>query len=90
MPTFGTTDAGKAFAQAATLEVFFDRFADNRAPEAVLVLEPFGVDAFELVEVVLDKTIEGRLPRLARAREPGLVLSWTIHGAPRLQTNAQS
>lgn len=25
----------------------------------------------------------GRLPRLARAVEPGIVLSWTVHGTPR-------
>ena len=88
MPTLGTANAGEPLAQVATLEIVIDRLTDNRAPKAVLVLEAFGVDALEVVEVLLNKTIEGRLPRLAWAVEPGLVFSWTIHGVPRLQTNA--
>lgn len=59
MPTFGTADTGKAFAQIAAVEVCRDGFADNRTPKAVFLGVALGIDTFKLFKTLLKQTIQG-------------------------------
>ena len=79
MAAFGTADPGEPFAQVAALQILVDRLPNDRSPKPVLMLEAFGVDALEALVMLLHEAIQGRVPRLARAIESGIVVSWAVH-----------
>ncbi len=52
---------GKAAVQVATIHVLIDDLANHGPPEAILLLVGVVVDAFEVVKVILDQGIQGRI-----------------------------
>jgi hypothetical protein len=72
MSAVGAVDAGEALAQVATLEELADRLAYDGTQEAIPLLKPLGVDPLELVEVVGEDPVDGRLLRMPWTIEFGL------------------
>jgi hypothetical protein len=54
----GTTDAGKAAARVAAIEISFNDFLDDRAEEAVLLLKAPLILGQETIEVMKKHTVE--------------------------------
>ena len=79
MTAVRTAYAGEAFPQVAALEIFICGFADDWTPESVLGLIAVRVDAFELLEVVLDQPVKWRVPRLALSIKTGVLIRDTTH-----------
>ena len=69
----GAADAGEALARIAAVEIVVDGPPHDRPPKPVLALKPVGIDPLELVEVLLDQAMQGRLPWFARAVERGIL-----------------
>ena len=89
MPALGTAHTSEPLAQVAAFQVVVHGLRDDRTPEAVLVLKPVGKDALELLVMLLHEAIQGRLPRLARAIEPSIVMTWKIHDASQQRARMQ-
>ena len=65
--TNGALDTGESEVQVAAAKELAGRLADDAPPGAVALLVTLAIGAFELGIVTLDKPVERRLPRLARA-----------------------
>jgi hypothetical protein len=63
MVATGAADPGKPFLQLAALEIGPHNIGHDRTKKSVVKLEPFLVEQFEPLEVILHKTVQRRIAR---------------------------
>ncbi len=66
MGAVATPHPGEPVMKVAAFQIFFHDLLDNRPPEAKFLLVFFVVDAKELFRVVLDHSVQGRIPGVTR------------------------